>query len=132
MPQKDGPRLEGRNGEIWRGYLFGKTQEALAEEFGISQSRVSQVIAEVRESLPETDAQELRRADLERLDAMLPNNILMAVAGDKDAVSSVLKIMERRAKLLGLDAPTRQEIKGGLQYQILGLGPAPEQPADEH
>lgn len=132
MPQKDGPRLEGRNGEIWRGYLFGKTQEALAEEFGISQSRISQVIQEVRESLPEADAQELRRADLERLDAMLPNNILMAIAGDKDAVSSVLKIMERRAKLLGLDAPTRQEIKGGLQYQILGLGPAPEQPADEH
>lgn len=128
MAQSDGPRLEGRNGEIWRSYLFGKTQEAIAEEYGISQQRVSEIVREVRESLPETDAQELRRADLERLDAMLPNNILMAVAGDKDAVSSVLKIMERRAKLLGLDAPTRQEIKGGLQYQILGLGLDPVQP----
>lgn len=122
MPQKNGPRLDGRNGEIWRGYLFGITQEALAEEHGISQARVSQILSEVRNSLPETDLMELRRADLERLDVMLPNNILMAVAGDKDAVSSVLKIMERRAKLLGLDAPTKQEVTGRVaSYRIEGV-----------
>ena len=123
MPQENGPRLDGRNGEIWRAYLFGKTQEAIAEEFELSQQRVSEVIREVRESLPETDANELRRADLERLDAMLPNNIMLAVAGDKDAVNSVLKIMERRAKLLGLDAPTKQEVQGGLMYKVIGLDP---------
>jgi hypothetical protein len=123
MAQAEGPRLDGRNGEIWRAYLFGKTQEAIAEEFGIHQTRVSQIIRDVRESLPETDANELRRADLERLDAMLPNNILMAIAGDKDAVNSVLKIMERRAKLLGLDAPTKQEVQGGLMYKVIGLDP---------
>ena len=122
MVQANGPRLEGRNGEIWRSYLFGKTQEAIAEEFGLSQQRVSELIRDVRESLPETDLTELRRADLERLDAMLPNNILMAVAGDKDAVSSVLKIMERRAKLLGLDAPTKQEVTGRVaSYRVEGV-----------
>ena len=122
MPAVEGPRLDGRNGEIWRAYLFGKTQEAIAEEFGIVQQRVSQIIRDVRESLPETDANELRRADLERLDAMLPNNILMAVAGDKDAVNSVLKIMERRAKLLGLDAPTKQEVTGRVaSYRVEGV-----------
>lgn len=122
MPQKDGPRLDGRNGEIWRGYLFGRTQEALAEEYGISQTRISQIITEVRNTLPETDANELRRADLERLDAMLPLNIQMAVNGDKDAVSSVLKIMERRAKLLGLDAPTKQEVTGRVaSYRVEGV-----------
>lgn len=121
MAQKDGPRLEGRNGEIWRSYLFGKTQEAIAEEYGISQQHVSEIIRKVRESLPEADALELRRADLERLDVMLPNNMLMAIAGDKDAVNSVLKIMERRAKLLGLDAPTKQEVQGGLMYKVIGL-----------
>ena len=123
MPNAKDPRLEGRNGEIWRAHLFGKTQEAIAEEFDVSQQRVSQIVREVRESLPETDLMEMRRADLERLDAMLPNNIMLAVAGDKDAVSSVLKIMERRAKLLGLDAPTKQEVKGGVLYQIVGLDP---------
>lgn len=122
MPQKNGPRLDGRNGEIWRGYLFGRTQEALAEEYGISQTRISQIITEVRNTLPETDANELRRADLERLDAMLPLNIQMAVNGDKDAVSSVLKIMERRAKLLGLDAPTKQEVTGRVaSYRVEGV-----------
>lgn len=122
MVQANGPRLEGRNGEIWRAYLFGKTQEAIAEEFGLSQQRVSELIRDVRESLPETDLTELRRADLERLDAMLPNNILMAVAGDKDAVNSVLKIMERRAKLLGLDAPTKQEVTGRVaSYRVEGV-----------
>lgn len=109
MPQAENERLTTRNGEIWRGYIQGRTQEALAAEHGVSQQRVAQIIRDVRKSIPEEDAAELRRVDLERLDAMLPNNLTLAMGGDKDGVKSVLAIMTRRAALLGLDAATKVE-----------------------
>lgn len=46
-------RLGGRNGEIWRQYASGRTQEWIAERHGIDQSRVSQILIEVRKSLPD-------------------------------------------------------------------------------
>jgi hypothetical protein len=32
--------------------------------------------------------------------------------GNQGAIDRALRVMERRAKLLGLDAPTRQEVTG--------------------
>jgi hypothetical protein len=37
------------------------------------------------------------------------------------AVDRLLRIAERRAKLLGLDAPTRAEVGGQLTYQVVGV-----------
>lgn len=37
------------------------------------------------------------------------------------AVDRLLKIQERRAKLLGLDAPTKAEVGGKLSYEIVGV-----------
>lgn len=48
-------------------------------------------------------ADELRQLELERLDAMLLGLWPQAQRGNQGAVDRVLKIMERRAKLLGLD-----------------------------
>jgi hypothetical protein len=45
-------RLDGRNGEVWRRHtIYGWTQERCAEHFDISQSRVSEIIAEVRKQV---------------------------------------------------------------------------------
>lgn len=52
-------------------------------------------------------ADQYRELELLRLDKLLAGVFPQAIAGDIGAVGSVLKIMERRAKLLGLDAPTR-------------------------
>jgi hypothetical protein len=47
-----GARLDGRNGEVWRRHtIYGWTQERCAEHFEISQSRVSEIIAEVRKQI---------------------------------------------------------------------------------
>lgn len=109
MAQTENERLKGRNGEIWQGYLAGRTQESLAAEHGITQQVVSAIIKKVRESIPAADREELRRVDLERLDGILPASYALARAGDKDGVKNVLAIMERRSKLLGLDAATKVE-----------------------
>jgi hypothetical protein len=39
------------------------------------------------------------------------------------AIKTILAIEERRAKLLGLDAPSKQqvEVDGGLRYEIVGV-----------
>lgn len=38
------------------------------------------------------------------------------------AVDRLLRIQQRRAALLGLDAPTKQEIGGKLTYEVVGVG----------
>ncbi len=61
-------RLEGRNGAIARGYFVaGKTQRELAEEFGLDQTRVSQIISEARAEIPDIDKAAYLQASLETL-----------------------------------------------------------------
>lgn len=56
-------RLVGRNGLIWRDYCGGATQEKLAARYGLSQARVSEILAQVRDSIPEeTREQEIQRS----------------------------------------------------------------------
>jgi len=45
--------------------------------------------------------------DLERLDRMWTIHFLNAQAGDVNALSACMRIMDRRARLLGLDAPAK-------------------------
>ncbi|WP_017602199.1 sigma factor-like helix-turn-helix DNA-binding protein [Nocardiopsis lucentensis] len=68
MAQRKGPRLEGRDGEIWQRYIAGWTQERIATEYKIGQQRVSQIIKKVRESIPEEERNQVRTAVIERLD----------------------------------------------------------------
>lgn len=54
----------------------------------------------------------LRDLDIDRLDAMLYALRGRIERGDPRAIDSGLRILERRAKLLGLDAAVKQEITG--------------------
>jgi hypothetical protein len=104
MPQRDGPRLDGRDGEVWRAYLYGHTQEQIAADYEISQSRVSRIISEIRESIPQTSKTDAALIDLERLDLMLTGLLPAARNGDTKASGAAMRIIERRARMLGLDA----------------------------
>lgn len=96
-------RLEGRDGRIWRSYVLGRTQEAIAAEHGISRQRVGQVLEEIRASIPATDRADAALVDLERIDLLLSGVMPAAVAGDTAAARAVLAILERRARMLRLD-----------------------------
>lgn len=130
-------RLEGRNGDIWRAYCSGATQDALAEEHGISQAQVSRIIADVRAQIPPADLEAQRQEHVEFLQRMrlqaaeiasLPpapaysngrpmvsvdeNGVehqVLDYAGQLNAMKTAVAIGERAAKLLGLDAPTKHE-----------------------
>lgn len=66
------------------------------------------VMSALKKTLQEP-ADELRTMEAERLDRMLEGLWEKAIAGDTWSVDRVLSIMERRAKLLGLDRPAEKD-----------------------
>ncbi len=58
-------------------------------------------------------ADDLKAQELSRLDGLLLKLYPSAANGDLQAIDRVIKIGERRAKLLGLDAPVRTALQGG-------------------
>lgn len=96
--------------------LTGATYADIGSMMGISSTgaykAVLRAIQRLAEQTTET-ADEYRRLELERLDKMQRNLWTQTLQGSQGAVDRVLKIMERRAKLLGLDAPVKQDITSG-------------------
>lgn len=97
-------RLDGRDGKIWAAYVGGATQEAIAAEHGISQQRVSQVLAEVRDSIGDAARMDAALLAQERANALLAAVWPAAMAGDTKAALACLRVVERIARSLGTDA----------------------------
>jgi hypothetical protein len=70
----------------------------------ISVSRIYAIVVKNLRSCREQPARELRQLELLRLDQLQAAHYKAAMGGDAAAISRVLSIMDRRAKLLGLDA----------------------------
>ena len=95
--------------------MTGASQRHIAETLGLAKSTVSAhlnaALAELVEQVHDA-AESVRALELERLDRLLVAMWGSATAGSFHATDRVLKIMERRSMLLGLDAPKRQEVTG--------------------
>lgn len=90
--------------------MEGRTFDRIGAELGISRQRAYQLVSGAlgklqRETLDRVE--EALALELERLDALQLAIYEKATAGDLRAIDRMLKIMERRAKLLGLDAPQK-------------------------
>ena len=91
--------------------MEGKTFEAIAVEAGYNSKQAAyDAVKRALDSITREPAQELIKLDLERLDVLWQIQYLTAQSGDVQAMAACMKIMERRAKLLGLDAPVKQEV----------------------
>ena len=87
-----------------QGYTYEQIAEALGYKtaqgaYAAIQSALTRIIRE--------PAQEVLQIELERLDAMFMRPFAAATSGDLMAIGACLNIMARKAKLLGLDAPTK-------------------------
>lgn len=148
MPEQQ-PRLEGRNGEVWRKHIiYGWTQERCAEHFGISQQRVAEIIAQVRASIPEDSKADLVRASMDLINEvkaraleiadMLPAPVVAGKDGEpvmdpetgqwvRDfsgrlrALETALKADDTLAKRLGLDAASKIESTATVRYEVVGV-----------
>lgn len=110
----------------WEMRLRGLTQQSIADELQVSVGYVNGLLKKAREEMVEQnrlDAGTATGEQVGRLDRMIIALTPAAEAGDVKAVSALLAVEDRRAKLLGLDAATRKAVdltSGGapLAYQV--------------
>jgi hypothetical protein len=89
---------------------MGKGYREIGAALGIGRSQAHRLVEAGLEDVKEqidAEASELKAVELSRLDGMLSGLWADARSGNFAAVDRVLRIMERRAKLLGLDAPVK-------------------------
>ena len=86
----------------------GASYQKIGDALGLTRQRAFQLVSEGLGELNATCAQgadDVRRLELERLDAILLS--LYPQRGNPRVADTILRTMERRAKLLGLDAPVK-------------------------
>jgi transposase len=95
--------------------IEGQPYREIAKLLGVSLSQarsdVEAVLERTREHADET-AQRMRKISLERLDRLTRGLMPKADRGDSRAAEVIAKIEERRAKLVGMDAPEKRELTG--------------------
>jgi hypothetical protein len=95
----------------------GNGYEAIAQKLGIGKSSAHRMVeaamAGARAQIS-ASVDDLRADELSRLDGMLAK-LWPKVTDNPDVavIDRIIKIGERRAKLMGLDAPVRTSIQGG-------------------
>lgn len=83
----------------------GATYQQIADRLGVALSSTQRAVARALERMVVEPATDVRILEVARLDQLLLGLWGAAVKGDTAAVDRALRIMERRASLLGLDAP---------------------------
>lgn len=100
-----------REARVFELRVQGFTFEQIALEVGYQgASGAWQAYKRVKETLIFESVEEARQLELMRLDEMMFALWGRAIGGDLPAASCVLKIMDRRAKLLGLDKPEKVDV----------------------
>lgn len=97
--------------------LAGHTFEEIGRTLGIDRGNAHRLVAyELKKVKQRTGkmGQELLEQYQEQLEEWLDAIAPKTKKGDLAAIQTGLKIMERMARLWGLDAPTKSEVKSGL------------------
>lgn len=95
------------------GYTFAKIAEAVGYK---SVQAAHDAVKRALQAVLREPADALVKLELERLDSLWQSQYSVALRGDTQAMYACMKLMERRAKLLGLDATERidPEVKNSL------------------
>lgn len=111
-PKPSAAQLADRAVRCYELRLKGRTIRAIAEELGLPKSTVQDTLNTYIAELVLPLADEVRLLELDRLDtwlARLEDQLDNGEAPER-VVPVLLKVQERRARLLGLDAPERAEM----------------------
>jgi DNA-binding Lrp family transcriptional regulator len=92
----------------------GMTYQKIADAMGCTKMTAYNRVQRALAAIPAEAVDEYRRLETERLDAMLEITLDKALDPENKsalfAVDRALAIMDRRAKLLGLDSPVKHEV----------------------
>jgi len=99
----------------------GMSYMAIGKQLGVESSTacadVNKLLNERIEDNKENEDYTLY-LELERLDSLLVETWKQVIQGDLQAIDRALKIMERRSKYLGLDAPEKRQILGDKDHPL--------------
>lgn len=88
----------------------GATLEQIGQALGINRSTAKRALDRALQRLADDhreDAEQVKAVENTRLDALFMAHWPKALAGHGEATDRILRIMERRAKLNGLDGPIK-------------------------
>ena len=114
--------------------LAGASYDAIAQQCGYeSRSGAWKAVHRLLARVEAEDAEAIRTVEGARLDRLQTAHWPAAVRGDVKASSFVLRVMERRARLFGLDAPVQVDatVRDATTAEIarlaeeLGITPGP-------
>lgn len=140
-PRSTKEQVMARRRRVFEQRIQGMSIQKIADKEGLSYWQIHQDLEAAARLVDVTKYLEHElHLDLQRLDQLFYAWFPAAIAGDADAARIALTIMDRRAKLLGLDAPKRVDVtamiavwaeKEGLELQdvldVVGtLLPSPE------
>lgn len=95
-------------------YLAGSNLATIAEQLGwkdrASASRAVQAAMAQQEQLTPAQLEQARQLELTRLDKIWQAHYLNAMRGDARATDLLLKITDKRMRLLGLDQPVQAQV----------------------
>lgn len=95
------------------GYSYREIAAKIGASPGYCYKLVSQALKRIREETDEI-AEDARQIEKDRLDKLWMYAFQAVQAGDVGAIDKAVKVMDRRCRLLGLDAPARHDITGTL------------------
>src|SRR5262245_27003528 len=98
-----------KHSRAFRLRLAGVAPRRIAEELGCTVKQVEELLASMCPAVSPELRERTRQLELARLDELQRAHYAAALAGGATATMVVLKIMERRSRMLGLDVPTRIE-----------------------
>ena len=102
------PELFDKENKVLELRRAGLTWQRIAEEVGYSDH--TGAYAAYKRALKRTQQQpadELREAELDRIDRLQLALWPKAMKGDNASINTIVRLMERRARLLGLDTPIK-------------------------
>lgn len=99
----------------------GATYAEVGRVLGTDRSNAAKIVRRALEREHSEAVALMRQVEGERLDRLQRGLWLQATQGDVQAAMGVLRVMERRARLFGLDAPARVQVTTELDAEIDSL-----------
>ena len=118
-------RLWDRRAQVLARVVAGLGVDTIAAEFEVSRQTISSDIRAALKRQEETmltGAAEVRRVQQLRLTEAMDAIWLEVKGGDLDAIGIMLRLMKREAALLGLDAPTRIDVRRRIEERAAEQG----------
>jgi len=115
------PAAEARRIEALDLRLAGASYRQIAAQLGVSVRTSFQDVQRALKATLQPAADEVRREEVLRLDRLLLAHWPASTRGDIAATNVALRIMERRARLLGLDVPVEKNDPAALPVAASAL-----------